>query len=96
MESTRKFGIKTKSTVTKFFSRKMNRLVMCESSLEAKFCYFLEFNDDVVSYKEQPFTINCDGTLYTPDFLVSYFNGDEIIYEIKHSKILSREKQKFY
>lgn len=78
-------------------SKKLNKSVQFESSLERDFIYLLEFDVDVQSYLEQPITIEYSGIdkrkrRYTPDFYVQYrepSRQDELI-EIKYKNTLIR------
>lgn len=86
-------------------SMKNERSITYESLLERDYIYLLEFDDDVVSYLEQPLTIyytdSNKSRRYTPDFLVVRKNKKQLVevkpYE-KLQQILSDEKQsqKFY
>ncbi len=70
-------------------SAKTGQLVHLESALERDFCCLLEFGPDIVSYVEQPVTIeyNLEGKprRYTPDFLV-FYAGEKpaVLVEIKY------------
>jgi TnsA endonuclease N terminal/TnsA endonuclease C terminal len=60
-------------------SRKLNRLVSFESSLERDLLALLEFDPNIVHYEEQPIKIeyvDADGKSrsYTPDILIVYRN----------------------
>jgi hypothetical protein len=73
----RKIGITSRSVPTAFDSIKTGDTHMCESTVEADFCYWLEFDPLVKSYEAQPIKIffkNAKGrrTRYVPDFNVSY------------------------
>lgn len=72
-----------------FSSKKMDRVIMCESSIEADLALVFECEPDVVAYCEQPETIplRLKGRLtsYTPDFLTQQKNGLETIWEVKPS-----------
>jgi hypothetical protein len=62
-----------------------------ESALERDFCFLLEFDDSVLTYVEQPVTIDYrDGQhsrRYTPDFLVHYADArPAVLAEIKYQK----------
>ena len=70
-------------------SAKTGQLVHLESALERDFCCLLEFGLDIVSYVEQPVTIeyNLEGKSrrYTPDFLVFYASEKPaVLVEIKY------------
>lgn len=75
---------------TGFFpSVKNERLIAFESLLELDYIYLLEFDNDVVSYKEQPLTMNyfyLNRTYrYTPDFSVERKGLNQLI-EVKPLK----------
>ena len=60
-----------------------------ESTLEADFLMLLDFENEVDSFETQPCTILYKGSegenrRYTPDVLVHYRNGSQILYEVKH------------
>lgn len=71
--------------VTKFPSRKNRGGITCDSLLEADFCLLLERDADIVSYISQPCSVESvpHRTCYTPDFMATLENGDEVYYEIK-------------
>lgn len=65
-----------------FASYKNKTQIAFESVLERDFYMLLEFDKDVISYEEQPITINYkykDGSKrkYTPDCLVKYKKCDK-------------------
>lgn len=72
--------------VTQFPSRKNDRVMGCDSLLEADFCLLLERNPNIRSYTTQPCTIELltPRSRYTPDFEVIYQSGKIAHYEIKH------------
>lgn len=76
----------SKKVIGKFPSLLMGIIVRWESKLERDFIYLLEFDPDVLSYREQPIRIIyfLDGKRhrYTPDFLVVRVNKKQII-EVK-------------
>ena len=78
----RKIPIQTRSVSGFFYSQKNNRLVQCESRLEKKFFLILEFEDDIVSYEEQPLKIS----RYIPDVLVKREKAKDLLIEVKYSK----------
>jgi len=57
-----------------FPSLKNSRVVLCEGSVEAAYCIWLEWDRDVIAYYPQPYTFTWateKGTMrYTPDFFV--------------------------
>ena len=73
-----------------FASYKNKTQIAFESVLERDFYMLLEFDDNVVSYAEQPITINYeykDGSKrrYTPDCVVSYKDRSERYFEVKYA-----------
>src|SRR5437588_206487 len=76
----------SRKIIGKFPSLLMGLVVKWESKLERDFIYLLEFDSDVISYREQPIRIIyfLDGKScrYTPDFLVVRKNKRQII-EVK-------------
>ncbi|SPA38411.1 TnsA endonuclease (modular protein) [Cupriavidus taiwanensis] len=71
----------------KFASRKMRRMVRCESLLEMWCLHLAEFARGIASYQEQPICISyrCGGRTrrYTPDFRFSWDDGREWYVEVK-------------
>ena len=78
------FG-KPRKLVTFVASRKNQVSIGCESLLEADFCIHLEYQAAIAAYQSQPFTICFTGskTRYTPDFLATLVDGDQVVYEVK-------------
>lgn len=84
------------SSVGKFPSKKLNRLVEYESALENDLAEILEFDTNVEHFVEQPLEIpykDADGKdrIYIPDFLVMYKRKlsparwfPPVIYEVKY------------
>ncbi len=87
--STRKIK-KSYISCTGYFASYKNKIqIAFESVLERDFYMLLEFDENVISYAEQPITINYeykDGSKrrYTPDSLVTYKDGTERYYEVKY------------
>lgn len=83
----------TRKNTGYFPSIKNGRSVAFESLLERDYIYLLEFDNDVISYKEQPTKISykiMDRTYhYTPDFLVQRNNKMQLI-EIKPKSKLEK------
>jgi hypothetical protein len=83
----------TKKNTGFFPSIKNERPVAFESLLERDYIYLLEFDSDVLCYKEQPITITyCHSNKnykYTPDFLVQRKNRTQLI-EIKPQSKLQK------
>lgn len=76
-----------------FASYKNKTQIAFESVLERDFFMMMEFDDNVVSYEEQPLTINytyLDGKnrKYTPDILVTYKDKTQKVIEIKYENEL--------
>lgn len=73
--------------IVHFPSIKNERVVVCESRLEADFALWLEFDPDTQLYVPQPetFEISLDGCLprYTPDFLTIARSGARKYWEVK-------------
>jgi hypothetical protein len=67
----------------KFPSLKLNRTVCWQTLLERDFIYLLEFDPNVLSYKERPFSINNASVNlrqdYVPGFLVERPNKKQVI-----------------
>lgn len=85
----------TKKVIGKFPSLKMNRTVRWESQLERDYIYLLEFDPDVLSYKEQPRTtsyhLDHKEHHYTPDFFVVR-PGKQQIVEVKPEHQAAKEE----
>ncbi len=85
------------SCVGYFKSYKNNNQVAFESILERDFFTILEFEDDVLSYEEQPFRINYKlngaSTRYTPDVLVTYKNGSQKVFEVKYQNEIDSSEE---
>lgn len=81
-----------------FASRKNKKLVAFESILERDFYTTLEFNNDVVSYEEQPVTVKYeyskdDKRKYTPDVLVTYKDDTQKYFEVKYAKDIDSDDE---
>ncbi|WP_019616900.1 TnsA endonuclease N-terminal domain-containing protein [Psychromonas ossibalaenae] len=84
-------------SITKFPSIKSDTApVITESPLEADFCYYLEFDKEVIKYEAQPlgfsYWLNKAKHTYTPDFEVFYVTSS-CYYEIKFEKDILRDKE---
>jgi hypothetical protein len=83
----RKIKKSYRSVTGYFMSRKNNRQLAFESTLEHDFYLTLEFDPSVISFEEQPFKLQyvCNGVnrFYTPDSLVHYRNSSTV-YEVKY------------
>lgn len=89
MEPVRKIGTSHRSLRAFHPSDKNKRLIQLESALERDFCCLLEFEVEIVSYVEQPVTIEyLSAELqrhYTPDFLIRYLDErPAVLAEIKY------------
>ena len=78
----------------------MNKEIIYRSSWEKKFIEYMDGNQDIVSFKEDPFRIEYfydQKRNYIPDFLVEYKNGNKELIEIKPEafKKYKRNKLKF-
>lgn len=78
------------SSTGHFKSYKNDKLIEYESILERDFYMTLEFDDEVLSYEEQPLRINYeykDGASYryTPDCLVTYHDNTQKYFEVKYA-----------
>lgn len=84
------------SIVGHFPSLKLGRMVNYSSTIELDLLYLLEFDREVTSYAEQPFTIElelADGKLrrYTPDFQVLRQSAFPLLVECKPAARLGDE-----
>jgi len=88
----RKIPIQTRSVAGHFYSHKNKRLVQFESQLEKKCFLLLEFDDNVVSYIEQPLKID----KYFPDILVKQYANDklDVLIEVKYFKEIENPTDK--
>jgi hypothetical protein len=76
--------------IIKFFSRKNNAHIPCESRLEAARALQLEFDSNVTSYRSQPLRIFTPDTHYVPDFLIKRNDGLYEFNEVKpRAKLIS-------
>ena len=77
----------------KFASRKMGRMIRCESLLEMRAVQLAEFARNIVNIEEQPLTLEyeIDGKArrYTPDFRFRWKDGREWIVEVKPQERLA-------
>lgn len=85
------------SCVGYFKSYKNNKQLAFESILERDFFTILEFENDVMSYEEQPFRINYQlngvSTRYTPDALVTYKDGLQKVFEVKYQNEIDSNQE---
>ncbi len=82
-----------------FYSTKNKRLIEIMSRLEGDYFLTLEFNEDVLEYKERPFKISAKiqnkKVSYTPSCLVLFKNPPykKLLVEIKYRKEIFGEKR---
>lgn len=92
----RKIKKSYRSVTGYFMSRKNNKQLAFESTLEHDFFLTLEFDSSVVSFEEQPFKLqyNSDGTkrFYTPDALVHYHDSSTV-FEVKYKNELDSDEE---
>jgi len=78
-----------------FPSLKTGRMVWYESFLERDFIYLLEFDPGVVTFAEQPLTLEYThagkARHYTPDFQVQYAPERQVMVEIKPAAFLEQQ-----
>jgi len=88
------------SCVGYFKSYKNDKQLAFESILERDFFTVLEFDNNVISYEEQPFQIkyNLKGvsTRYTPDILVKYKDGAQKVFEVKYQNAIDSDPELQY
>jgi hypothetical protein len=81
--------------IGKFPSLKMGRMICFESAIERDYVYLLDFEANILSFDEQPFTIEYqyDGkTLhYTPDFHIVYADHRNALTECKPSNLVESD-----
>ncbi len=77
----------------KFASRKMQRMVRCESLLEMTCLHLAEFARTIAAFDEQPLSISYVTSgrrrRYTPDFRFLWENGQEWFVEVKPAERLA-------
>lgn len=77
----------------KFASRKMGRMVRCESLLEMNCLYLAEFARTITAFDEQPvsisYLISGRRRRYTPDFMFLWQDGREWFVEVKPAEKLT-------
>ncbi|MGE4294340.1 MAG: TnsA endonuclease N-terminal domain-containing protein [Campylobacterales bacterium] len=98
----RKIPKNYRSVTGTFPSLKNGRSVSYESLLERDLFLLNEFDSDIATYEEQPFTIQYDrngkNTNYTPDCLINYQPGLALppcAIEVKFSDEIKRDKTFF-
>lgn len=84
----------TLKNIGKFPSLKNKSTVWFESHLERDFIYLIEYEKDVIQYREQPFKVryllNGKQHYYTPDFLIERGSKKQIV-EIKPQSKIEKE-----
>ena len=81
----------------KFPSKKLGRMVHCESPVEEAAARHLEYDPEIDFYQEQPTVIHYylpDGTVrkYYPDFMLRRRDGSQVFIEVKTEKSLRSQK----
>lgn len=93
----RKIKKSYRSCVGYFKSYKNNKQIAFESILERDCFTFFEFETNVISYEEQPFTINYElngmATRYTPDVLVTYNDSSRKVFEVKYQNDIDTDHE---
>ena len=83
------------NTIGKFPSLKMGRMICFESTIERDYVYTLDFEADILSFDEQPLTIEYphDGKSlhYTPDFHIVYTDHRNALTECKPSSLVESD-----
>ena len=93
----RKVSNRGGNIIGKFPSIKMERMIAFESLIERDFIYFLDYEQEVEWFEEQPLTIEYryEGQVlhYTPDFhLVE--RGQDVLVECKPEKFVDKEENR--
>ncbi|WP_423204041.1 hypothetical protein PGC34_20040 [Pseudomonas kribbensis] len=82
-----------------FPSLKNHNVVLCEGSLEAAYCVWLEWDPDVIAYYPQPYTFTWEtdrGLMrYTPDFFVLHEQATNHFTEVKSDFQQLKEPTRF-
>lgn len=99
VDKKRTIPIQNRSVSGRFFSRKNNRLVDYESTLERDYFYMLEFDDNVIRYEEQPFGVigkyKNRKVTYHPDVIILTDNSEQpLIVEVKYASDLEDPDKK--
>jgi len=97
--SVRKVHSNGKTIVGYINSSKSPHVIQFESYLEKQFLFLLQYDSNVISIGDQPVKIKyvkkgheCE---YTPDFLVKYRNGTEVLFEVKYQDDLERNSRDY-
>lgn len=93
----RKINKNYRSVTGIFFSKKNNRGIGFESTLERDLYLTLEFDNNVESYEEQPLQLKLKtasgSTTYTPDCLICFKDGSKLVCEVKYvSELIEKEE----
>lgn len=71
------------------------RMIFLESILERDACYLFELDDSVISYDSQPepirYMVGEEAHHYTADFIVTFDDGEQVLYEVKDSRYLESD-----
>ena len=82
-----------------FPSLKNQKVVLCEGSVEAAYCVWLEWDHDVIAYYPQPYTFTWEterGSMrYTPDFFVQHAQAANHFTEVKSDFRQLKESARF-
>lgn len=81
--------------IGQFPSLKMSRMICFESTIERDYVYTLDFEVDILSFEEQPLTIeypqNGKVLHYTPDFHVLHTDHRNVLVECKPSHLVESD-----
>ena len=81
-----------------FSSIEMKRSIGFDSTIELDLYFLLDYDRNVVSFEEQPFaipyTLAGRAHTYTPDVLITYRDGSEVIAECKPESFLEKASTK--
>lgn len=88
----RSIGVSYCSLTGEFSSRKLDRLISWESSLERDLYYLLEFDRSVPIYEEQPNPVIYGSRKYTLDTYVHVSNGKSLIPRLPEGECLLEVK----
>lgn len=70
-------------------------MIFLESILERDACYLFELDDSVISYDSQPepirYMVGEEAHHYTADFIVTFDDGEQVLYEVKDSRYLESD-----
>ena len=83
----RKIPIQTRSIAGNFYSYRNSKTIKYESQLEKKVFLLLEFDENVISYEEQPLKVEN----YVPDILIKTKEGKDILVEVKYQSEVDKQ-----